>query len=274
MKSRYLLLAILTGAFLLFLFGVSILSVPEAVAVSDEELVVSPIGVTEKYTTFLPVFFDNPPIFFDDFSNPATGWLTGTGKHISLSYQNGEYEIEIFRSWWWGASAPPLGNISNYAVETEARLHTGSEGIYGVIFDRLNWDNYYVFVVEPDSQTYAIFRLEPNDNWINIVPFTPSNAINSGSAVNKLKVEREGAKIAVYVNGQLLTTTTDSTLTGTSSEVGLFAQTLNEEPVEARFDYFVVKHLLPGTTTTMLSQNNVLRNDLVGEGVGAIEFER
>jgi len=275
MNSRYLLLALLMGAFLLIIFGSSIIQVPEVVAVGSAIPNISTINATTNYTSYkyLPIIFFSPILYSDDFSNPASGWLTGDGKHISLSYENGEYEIEIFRSWWWGASAPPLGDISNYSIESEARLHTGSEGIYGVIFDREDWDNYYVFVVIPSSQVYAIFRHEPNDNWINLVPFTASTAIKADSATNQLKVEREGEKITVYVNDQVLNTTNDSTLTGTSSEVGLFAQTLNEEPIKARFDNFIVKQI-PSTTTTVLSQNTVLPDEPTGQGGDGIKLQR
>lgn len=275
MKTRYLILVLILGGFFLIIFGASIIQAPEAIAVSSAAPDFSTNNATADYTM--------STLYFDDFSNPASGWLTGTGQHITLSYQSNEYEIEIFESWWWGASAPPLGDISIYSVESEARLHTGSEGMYGVIFDRLNWENYYVFIVLPNSRAYAVLRYD-DANWIDIIPITSSTAINFGSAVNQLKVERAGDKIAVYANNQLLATTNDNTFTGTFSEVGLFAQTLNEEPIEARFDNFVVKQI-PGYTHTylpilfksgasVLSPNTALPNELTGQGAGWLMPER
>jgi len=273
MKSRYLLLAFLTGAFLLILFGVSILQAPEVIAVSYEAPDSSTINGTTIYTTYLPIIFRSAVLYSDDFSNPASGWPTGDSNRISLSYQGGEYEIKIRKSNWWAGAVPPIGDISNYSVESEARLYTGSVGVYGLIFDRQDWDRFNIFVVIPSSQIYTVLQHKPNDNWSELVSFTSSAAINTGSAVNKLKLEREGDKASIYVNDQFLTTFSDSTYSGTSSEVGLFAQTFAQQPIAARFDYFLVKQL-PGFTTTALSQNAALSTELTGQGAGGIRLDR
>jgi len=86
-------------------------------------------------------------------------------------------------------------------------------------------------------------------------------------------VEREGDKITVYVNDQFLTTISDSTYSGTSSEVGLFSQTLDQKPIAARFDNFIVKQL-SGVTITAPSQNAVISTELTGQGAGGIRLER
>jgi hypothetical protein len=65
--------------------------------------------------------------------------------------------------------------------------------------------------------------------------------ISAGQSTNRLKVERSGSAISVYVNGYYLTTVYDGSLTG-ARKVGLGGATYSSgpAPIDIRFDNFQV----------------------------------
>lgn len=196
-------------------------------------------------TIYLPTIFkddDSFLIFFDDFSDPGSGWSIGDDGNISRSYQNGEYEILLHNEGWWAGNSAPISNdISSYSVEADIRLHTGSTSTYGLIFDRVDWDHFYLFEVHPSSQSYSLWSID--SGWFQLVPSTSSSFINSGIAINHLKVQRDGSQVTMYVNGRLMTTANNNTHVGNFREVGIFAESVGEAPVAVRFDNFRVRRL-------------------------------
>jgi hypothetical protein len=113
-----------------------------------------PLGGTGHYTAYLPVTFRfYPPVYFDDFDNPATGWpsdgspicnphtnelVTKAGKpwmvvEWTRGYVSGEYQIFIppgnATAVWFCqpiALAPYILNTDVYTVETSARYVDGT----------------------------------------------------------------------------------------------------------------------------------------------------
>jgi len=181
--------------------------------------------------------------FFDDFSDPNSGWLINDDGNAKYSYQNGEYEIGLYHQNWWGAVAINDFYATKYSVEADMYRYTGSNVDYGLIFDRLNWDNFYLFEVTPDYQKYCLYRYD-NKNWIELVPWTYSAQINQTNAINHLKVDRDGGNITVYVNGQQLANIYDDTFSNTQARrVGMYAETYSDSvvPGVARFDNFYLQ---------------------------------
>jgi hypothetical protein len=269
MKSRYIIVATLILSFISLIGIASIGHV--AVATSYSQVPGnSTISATTAISIYLPIVSNNTFIFFDDFSDPDSGWPINDSGDVQRSYQDGEYKILIQPENFWGGSVPPLSDISNYSVDAEMRIPDGSAGFYGLIFDRVDWDQFYVFVISPGSQIYAVLRHDPA--WVLLTPFTPSSAIVSGSATNHLRVDRNGEQISVYVNDQLLISLSDNTYFGSSNEVGLFAQSSDSVPATMHFDNFTVSYL--GATTdqrlTSLVENPAV---LSTEGQGFVVLE-
>ncbi len=257
MKSRYSIVIILSLSFL-FLLGIASFTHAAEVTPYRQAPGNSPISATTTISIYLPILSNNTFIFFDDFDDPDSGWPIDDSGDVKQSYQDGEYEILIRPEDFWGGSVPPLLDISNYSVDAEMRIPNGSAGFYGLIFDRADWNHFYIFVISPSSQIYAVLRHDPA--WVLLTPFTPSSAIESGSATNHLRVDRTGDQITVYVNDQLLTSLSDNTHSGSSNEVGLFAQSSTSVPVVMRFDNFTVSYL---EATTDRSLTSVVENPAV-----------
>jgi dipeptidyl aminopeptidase/acylaminoacyl peptidase len=70
--------------------------------------------------------------------------------------------------------------------------------------------------------------------WVTLVPWTASSAINVGQAANRLAVEAIGPQIRVYANDTLLAEVQDDTLT--DGNFGFFASTFSDPNLTISFD--------------------------------------
>jgi hypothetical protein len=155
---------------------------------------------------------------------------------VLFEYRNDEYRILLRNSDWRGGATPDFP-ATNYIVAVDVRNATGVFGSYGLSFGISNdFSQYYVFEIYPDG-IYAIWNYDTG-NW-TLLAEGQSGSINLGTASKRLKVERNGATIAAYANGQLLTTVSDNSFIG-SREMGLVAFSYDQPGVDIRFDNFVV----------------------------------
>lgn len=198
------------------------------------------------YLPFVAQNYDPLRLYFDDFSDPDSGWYIYDRGDIKWSYQAGEYEILLRNANWWGGASAPIGAIADCSVEADMHSQLGSTNSYGLIFGLGDWDHFYVFLVYPNGQYYSLWRHDPN--WVTIVDWTVSPHVNPPGAANHLKVERTGSRIALHANGHLLTTVNDATYTG-YQRVGLYAQTEADAPGAVRFDNFEVRQ--PATAAVL-----------------------
>lgn len=205
---------------------------------------------SEFKVTYLPLV-EKPRlrIFSDDFSNPFSGWSIVDRQHDRFQYVDGEYEILLRTFGRWAAASAPVDDIDNYSIGADMRLHSDYSPTdvdpfyddtisYGLIFERVDWDNFYLFVVLPETQQYTLHRRNPT--WQRLIDFTYSTAIKPGTAANHLEVTRIGDEIILLVNGVKLESITDSSLIGIYREVGLYMGSFEIVPIAVRFDNFIV----------------------------------
>jgi hypothetical protein len=84
---------------------------------------------------------------------------------------------------------------------------------------------------------YSIYLIQ-SGSFEDLVPWTTSSVINQGNAMNRLRVVCDGPTLALFVNGELLAETTDTTFS--SGDIGLAATTFEEEETEILFDDLVI----------------------------------
>ncbi len=70
---------------------------------------------------------------------------------------------------------------------------------YGLFFRYDSNGNYYLFKVE-DQKDFAV-SLWYQNQWTNLIGFTPSNAIHPG-AINQLTVIAQGSHFTFFINDQ------------------------------------------------------------------------
>jgi len=213
----------------------------------------SVLTFTPAFTMYLPLVASNycSPLYFDDFSDSGSGWPIGSETYGRYEYVNDEYHIEAYLDYWAGAS--PDFQASDYIVAADVR-YNGEEddySSYGLIFGLSgDWSQFYTFEIEPDGY-WAIWRYS-SDEWTFLTGGL-SGSINTGAATNQLKIERNGSLISAYVNGQLLTSVSDSTYLG-SRYVGLIVSSSSYYGADAYFDNFTVYHVSCGAGTTAFSE--------------------
>jgi CSLREA domain-containing protein len=201
---------------------------------------------------FLPAVTRNYcPDFFDNFSNPASGWPVGEDTLVRYEYLNGEYRVLSKQAGYFYFFRAPTCDRQNYAVETDARWVGTPGDLYGLLFGITgNFSQLYIFDVNTDYRDYELLRLNANGTYTQIVPVTFSSAIHPGTATNHLKVTRNGNQITLEANGTVLGTWSDGTITGLTG-VGLVSGPYNNLPTsDARFDNFTARGVSSSSKST------------------------
>jgi len=117
---------------------------------------------TSVYLYYLHVSLiarDYCPAFFDDFSNPSSGWSVGEDDFVRVEYLGGEYRVLSKNGDYIYLFRAPACPRQNYTVEMDARWVGGTGDSYGLLFGITgNFSQYYMFDMNTD---YRMFRLLP-----------------------------------------------------------------------------------------------------------------
>lgn len=190
-------------------------------------------GVTGRLNVLPHVLFE------DDFSDPASGWPTGSLKDREFDYEAGEYYILVkSRNWTAWAWPPYAGPFEDFTLEVDVRL-VSAQGLSGcgLIFCMGEYaDEFYAFLIGTDG-TYVLSVFLDNE-WVDLVPVEWSPSIKTGSDTNHLKVVRQGSQIELYCNGTHLATVTDDSFT--QGDVGVIAANTVKPNARFAFDNFKV----------------------------------
>jgi len=218
-----------------------------------------------------------PPYYFDDFSNPDSGWPRVSKKVIAnpearyrLNYENGQYRIRLDAGgpdiWFYqpDALAPYRPPSDKYCVETQAKLEKGRDpyqewNFYpywangGLVFGATG-DNkrIYAICLSTDAAGLGWFI---TSNPVYEYPYTGC-AYQGGSAGggpvwgenassldiskwHRIQVGVDGNRATVYIDGVKKGTWNMSGLSATT-RVGLIGGDYEVTPVDFRFDNFKV----------------------------------
>jgi uncharacterized repeat protein (TIGR01451 family) len=196
--------------------------------------------------------------FFDDFSDPESGWGTQESDLGRFRYEDGAYTILSKEAGYVFRRSAPSYLLDSYTVEADVRWDTAvTDGLYGIIFglDQTAAE-YYFFIVQPDTQEFRLIRRNANGTFFTLAPPTPSDAINVGGATNRLSAQRQGDEIILRVNGVLLGLWRDDGVTGLTG-AGIAMSPNPANPVaEARFDNFTIHGcMIPAEDTQAANMN-------------------
>lgn len=160
-------------------------------------------------------------LYEDNFSTSKGGiWGGVSDANFSRYYQNGSYEMAVNQINSW-RSVSAGNNYGDIILEVEATQKAGqNDNVYGVIVRRVDWNNYYNFLISGDGY-YEVARLQ-NNSW-STPSWNKSSAIKTGQATNLIRVVCDGDKFSFYVNDVLLQNYTDSSFS--SGSIGLTAGT-------------------------------------------------
>lgn len=195
-------------------------------------------------TVYLPVTFNNDvkcPGYYDDFSNPDSGWLISEDETAKWEYLDGEYRIlskDDYYEFYY--ATPPTCDRRNYSLEVDMRW-VGEPGLsYGILFGIVgDLDQYYIFDVNTEYQDFGLWYFDGND-YVSILPFTVSEYINYGNAPNHLKVTKNNSQISLGINGFSVGIWTDNYISG-KTYTAIISSPYDGSPAsDARFDNFSI----------------------------------
>jgi hypothetical protein len=186
--------------------------------------------------SYLPVCVKPCPVlFFDDFSNPSSGWPIVNNNINWLGYFEGEYRIVMVSGQNFGIAIAPA-RAQDYKVTVDLRNATNIPGSYGILFAYDELHGWYTLEIYNDGW-YGIYRYDAYGGAKLAEAYSPF--INQGTAKNQISVARSGSLITAYANGHLLTSVSDSTFT-VQTQFGLINVAYNQPEVDVRYDNFTV----------------------------------
>jgi hypothetical protein len=199
------------------------------------------IGPTEHFT-YLPLVMTGSLFsYYDDFSDPSSGWGSGDTSDFIYRYLSGEYQIYFKLTEKGFGITPDLILPSDYRIEVDARKLSPGVCSYGLLFGTRftsdSWETYQV-LIWPTDQDFLVEKRSLDGTWTTIQDWTENTAIHLDTASNHIRVDRIGTAIKIYINGVLVADLIDSSFTGPGRDAGIRAYSYYDAPVDIRFDNF------------------------------------
>ncbi|GAC1315568.1 MAG: hypothetical protein NVSMB2_07460 [Chloroflexota bacterium] len=167
-------------------------------------------------------------VLFDEaFPGAPAGWPNDTQ---GTAWAVGGYHLTVRRPGEFVALAAPIAEPQSDLIAAASFRKVGGApgGTYGVIVrdrgplprDGNNQLGHF-YVAEVNDTGEVAIRRRDNDQWIEVLPWTASPAVNTGGEPNLLAVGSAGPRLAYLVNGVQVGEIADETVT--TGWVGVFA---------------------------------------------------
>ena len=185
-----------------------------------------------------------PPVsdlpFRDDFANPGSGWTTTDADQLRIAYQDGalHFQVDAPDAAAWAVAGK---RATDFILDVDATQVEGPDNNhYGVVVRYADAKNFYRLDISGDGY-YSIQRYKDGE-WVLLINWLESTAIEQGATSNHLRVIAEGPQLTWIVNGTLVAQIEDADIL--SGDIGLTAGTFPDEPgVHVAFDNLEVKPL-------------------------------
>lgn len=171
-------------------------------------------------------------VIFDDFSNPASGWVEDSDTDWSLYYEGGRYFFAVNPSEFY-VNSYLLNDYSNIEVSVNVNIEQAAhDGDIGILCRYVDGDNYYAMEVSEDGY-YSIWK-RINGEVTYLIEWTSSALVPIDSSSFLLHASCDGSQLAVGINNELLGSVTDTDLT--TGRIGLTAGTWQNGGLVVSFD--------------------------------------
>jgi serine/threonine-protein kinase len=227
------------------------------------------IAITDAREPIPTVELAPDVLFYDDFTNPDSGWPIGEEGEDTFGYHpQAFYHLEV---------GEPNGhltvfrnlNYNDFIAEVSVLVdHTDTESgdfRYGLAFRR-SGDRFYAFMVSPRTQTWRVVRATQGGSDV-LADGAVTSLRGLTKAPDKLRVDANGPALAFQVNGQVVAQIDDAEYA--DGEVGFVTETADEtlahvhfssltirQPAEARNTLFVDDFSDPGSGWPSTEQDN------------------
>lgn len=188
-----------------------------------------------------------PPVsdlpFRDDFSSPASGWMTTDTDQLRIAYEEGalHFRVNVPDNAAWAVAGK---RAADFILDVDAAQVEGPDNNhYGVIVRYADDKNFYRLDISGDGY-YSVQRYR-DGAWEMLINWPESDAIRQGATTNHLRVIAEGPRLTWVVNGTTVAEIEDADIL--VGDVGLTAGTFPDESgVHIAFDNFGVNALPTG----------------------------
>lgn len=188
---------------------------------------------------------NNEIIFFDDFSNPDSGWDMWSTENTSGEFNKEEFVFKFYKYGTWSWALTPgrhLSNLSDYNVQFTASNPKKSPFLkFGICCNYKNDKNTYVLAIA----TNGYYNITKHKNG-SVVFLTKQDWVYSDKIPKQAKsyvfsaVSTNG-DISLYVNGNKIVNVHDETYP--SGAIKLYGGYFGHETGELRFDNFEIKKI-------------------------------
>jgi serine/threonine protein kinase len=177
-------------------------------------------------------------VFQDDFEFSGSGWEIGNYETGSVGYEDGAYFVTSLgdRKPMWGVADRLLTDLIIEVDATQVSAGPLNDNEYGVgCRIQPDGDGHYLSI---SGDGYYGIWLNYGPDWLPLVDWTWSDAIQQGNATNHIRAVCDGPALSLFVNGEHLATVEDTTFAG--GDIALTATSYEDAPTRILFDDLVV----------------------------------
>ncbi len=165
-----------------------------------------------------------PVLFSDNFTDNANNWPVGDedGEYTTISWkiEDGKYHWEATAKQgfiYW--TQPDISEAGDFFLAVDGQmLGAPQDGDYGLIFRKIDGDNYYVFRIDQQQQ-YSVDQ-KRYGSWYTEIDWSSSDAILA-EGVNHLVVIGLDNEISFFINGKYLSSISDQPNSQSSAGVAI-----------------------------------------------------
>lgn len=179
-------------------------------------------------------------LFADDFSSEqkstVLGWGYGGSEGVERSW-SGDKLVVTIKSKNGSAASYVNRYVGDFGAEIEAEAEDKPGIEYGIAFRySLSYGraSLYEFMITSDGKYYLFKFYRDQVAYKSPVPVTTTPLIHPAPSKNRLGVLAQGSTISLFINGQLVGTVTDDSLT--SGSVAMFASSGPNDLARISFD--------------------------------------
>ena len=186
--------------------------------------------------TPIPAAQSGDTLFYDDFTNLASGWDRFTSAEGTMDYDGSGYRflVNALQTNFWST---PGKSFRDVRMDVDvAKLSGPDENRIGLLC-RFTEGNYYFFMVSSDGY-YTIGKyIGGNAIQLGQSEMQFNESIHTGLAVNHLRADCFGSALTFYINGNLVAQAQDGDLA--EGDIGLLVGTFAQPGVDIIFDNFL-----------------------------------
>lgn len=178
-------------------------------------------------------------VYFDNFSNPESGWQVWSSDSAEISYASDglTFKIKEANYDYWSL---PGQRFTDSTLAVDATLIEGpTDNDFGLLCRFQNEYNFYAFLVSSDGYGGIIKVKDGYYQTLNSPDGLEYGAmIQQGQATNQIRADCVGTRLTLYVNQEKFLEAEDADFT--TGDVGLIAGSYGQPGVEILFDNFFV----------------------------------